>query len=105
MFELHIVNWPRNIMGTIGVPADIYVPSLKACQLRAMIYAPPLKVCELTAMLYCHTTCVPADIYVGQNECSIKIYHSSWLACYIFMLHAHWPTYIGLCSKHASPET
>src|SRR5882724_10760844 len=84
MFELHIANWPRNIMGPIGVWASIYVTLLQAFQLRAMIYlyatcmlaviyAPPLKVCEPTTMLYFHATCVLADIYVPSlKACQLR---------------------------------
>jgi len=63
MFELHIANWPRNIMGPIGVWAGIYVTSLKMFQPRAVIYldatfvpadiyVPSLKACQPRAMLY-----------------------------------------------------
>jgi len=105
MFEPHIANWPRNIIGPIGVWASIYVTLLQVFQPRAviyhyttcvlaMIYGPPLKACELTAMLYFHTTCVPADIYVSslkvcQPRAMIYLYATFVLAdIYVPLLKA-----------------
>ena len=69
MFEPHIANWPRNIMGPIGVWPGIYVTSLRTFQLRAVIYL--------------DATCIPANIYVPSlKACQPRA------VIYILMLHA-----------------
>jgi len=47
----HIAYWPRYIIWTFSIPADIYVG--------------PLQVVQPTGMKYYPTPNVPADVYVG----------------------------------------
>src|SRR5882724_5163216 len=100
------------------VPADIYVPSLKACQLRAMLYlyAISLRYMHTGRHICAFAQSMPAESHdislrymrTGRHICafaqSVPAESHAISLRYIFTLHAYQPTYMCLRSKRASRE-